>query len=113
VSRGFSGLRAWVVQRISAIYLALFTLIVAVAFVIAPPVSDTQWRAVVAQPLVQMAAGLYVLTLAAHAWVGLRDVIMDYLKPAGMRLAALSIVALILGASALWALRTLVLVNIP
>lgn len=110
---GFSGLRAWVIQRLSAVYLALFTLVVAGAFLVTPPGTHLEWRATVAQPLVQLAAGLYVLALVAHAWIGLRDVIMDYVKPAGMRLLVLSVVALILGASALWSLRTLVLVNVP
>lgn len=113
MSRGFSGLRAWVIQRLSAIYLALYTLGVAAAFLVAPPQSFGVWRATVAQPWVQLTTALFILALVAHAWIGLRDVVIDYVKPVGLRLLVLFAVVLLLGASALWALRALIIVNLP
>jgi succinate dehydrogenase / fumarate reductase membrane anchor subunit len=112
VRGGFSGLRAWVIQRLSAIYLALFTLVAAAAFLLAPPQSYEAWRATVAQPWIQLASALFILALVAHAWIGLRDVVMDYVKPVGLRLLVLFAIVLVLGASALWALRALILVTV-
>ena len=35
----------------------------------------------------RVATLLFVVSLAWHAWVGVRDILMDYVKPDGLRLA--------------------------
>jgi succinate dehydrogenase / fumarate reductase membrane anchor subunit len=54
----------------------------------------------------------FILALVAHAWVGMRDVILDYIKPVGLRLALLSLTAVLLAGSSLWALRSLLLASV-
>jgi succinate dehydrogenase / fumarate reductase membrane anchor subunit len=56
-----------------------------------------------------IASAGFIIALMAHAWVGMRDVILDYLKPVGLRLAVLSLTGLLLAGSGLWALRSLLL----
>jgi succinate dehydrogenase, hydrophobic membrane anchor protein len=49
-----------------------------------------------------VAFGLFALALLLHAWIGVRDVILDYVKPPALRLALLAAVALFLLANGLW-----------
>lgn len=107
MSRRATGLRAWVVQRVSAAYLAIFVLALAGRLAFAPPADAAAWRAWVADPWVNAAFGLALAALLLHAWVGVRDVLLDYVRPTGLRLAALALVALALAAYGWWGLRIL------
>ena len=48
----------------------------------------------------------------AHAWVGIRDVLMDYVKPLGARVGAMAVFALVFLASGLWALQAILSVGV-
>lgn len=109
MSRHTHGLRTWLLQRISAVYLAMFLLYVLVHCLRHGAHSYTQWQAWLTLPLMNIASAGFIIALMAHAWVGMRDVILDYLKPVGLRLAVLSLTGLLLAGSGLWALRSLLL----
>jgi succinate dehydrogenase / fumarate reductase membrane anchor subunit len=109
VSRHTHGLRSWLLQRISAIYMAVFLGYALVHCLSHGAHSYAEWRAWLTSPLVNLASAGFVIALVTHAWVGLRDVILDYLKPVGVRLLALSLTGLLLAGSGLWALRGLLL----
>ena len=102
-----SGQRAWLLQRITAVYAGAYVFL-AVAWLLArPPQDHAAWLALVSQPGVWLATALFVLVVLLHAWIGLRDVILDYLRPAGLRLAALVAAGgafLLMGLWALWIL---------
>ncbi len=100
MSRRAAGLRAWLLQRISAVYLALFV----VYYLLAGEAGGgyAAWRAWLAQPLPLLAMALFFIAVGIHAWVGMRDVIVDYVHHAGLRLLLLSIVGLVLLASLVW-----------
>ncbi|AHE98452.1 succinate dehydrogenase, hydrophobic membrane anchor protein [Thioalkalivibrio paradoxus] len=102
------GQRAWLLQRITAVYAGLY-LFVAVAVLLArAPADHAAWLALVAHPAVWLATALFVLVLLLHAWVGLRDVILDYLKPAWVRLTVLTLAAGAFLAMGFWALWILI-----
>jgi succinate dehydrogenase / fumarate reductase, membrane anchor subunit len=107
MSRRASGLKAWIIQRISAVYLALFTLYLLIHFLFAAPADYAAWKGWVARPGVSVAFLLFVPALLAHAWVGVRDVLIDYVRPIGARVFLLAIFAFGLIASGLWALQAL------
>jgi succinate dehydrogenase / fumarate reductase membrane anchor subunit len=67
-----------------------------------PPTSFLSWRGWVARPGVNLAMGAFFCALLAHAWVGLRDVIMDYVRPVAARLPAVALLAVGLLATAGW-----------
>jgi succinate dehydrogenase / fumarate reductase, membrane anchor subunit len=96
-------------QRISAVYLALFTVFIAFYFLLGAPASYAEWHAWMARPLVGMMWALFFVALLAHAWVGIRDVLMDYAKPTGLRLALLALLGLALIALGYWSLQVLLL----
>jgi succinate dehydrogenase / fumarate reductase membrane anchor subunit len=103
-----SGLRAWTIQRISAIYIALFTLTVMFALVFkGMPAHHMAWRELLSTPLVNLAVMTFFLALLMHAWVGARDVIIDYVHPLAARFTALAVAAVFLIVCGLWAARVL------
>lgn len=107
MSRSPQGLGAWLLQRLSGVYLGGFLLYCTARWLYAPPHNWTQWQAWMTHPLMRIASAGFLLALLAHAWIGMRDILLDYIRPLGMRLALLTLVALVLGGSGLWGLRVL------
>lgn len=100
-------------QRFTAVYIAGFVLFLVLRFGVSQGhLSYQAWRAWLGEPFVNFAAGLFVLSVMGHAWVGVRDVIMDYVRPSGVRVAALAVAALALLACAVWGLQVLVSVTV-
>jgi succinate dehydrogenase / fumarate reductase membrane anchor subunit len=81
------GLRDWLAQRITAAVMAVYSVIVAVVLLSGQPISYAVWRDLFAQGWMRVATLLFAASLAWHAWVGMRDIFMDYVKPTGLRLA--------------------------
>ncbi|MEJ2059642.1 MAG: succinate dehydrogenase, hydrophobic membrane anchor protein [Gammaproteobacteria bacterium] len=103
MNRVLSGLRAWVVQRMSAVYLALFVIYVALHTLLAPPGDYGAWRQWIGEPGMLLAVSLAYVALLLHAWVGIRDVVLDYIHPFILRLFVLFAIALFLVGCGLWA----------
>ena len=98
-----TGLRAWLVQRISAVYLAGFTVYLGGLSVIAPPISYSDWHGHMASTVVILAWALFFVALMLHAWVGIRDVLLDYIPMLWLRLGLLCLVGAALVVMGLWA----------
>jgi len=102
------GLGEWLLQRLSALYLAGFTVWMLVQFIIMPASIDyVTWKAWMANGGVRLAFALFFLSVLMHSWVGLRSVFMDYLKPLWARSAAQLLLAFGLLALAFWAVQIL------
>jgi succinate dehydrogenase / fumarate reductase membrane anchor subunit len=112
MSRRASGLRAWILQRISAVYLGVFTPVLLWHFLSAPPADYLVWRAWVALPWVSIGLFLYVTALMVHSWVGIRDVLIDYVHPLAIRVTLLTLFGLLFLGSALWALQAIFLAHV-
>lgn len=108
MTRPVQGLRAWGLQRISSLYLLGFILFVGGFFLVDPPLGYQQWRQWVARPGVSVGTALFFIMLLVHAWVGIRDVIMDYAHNLVLRVVLLGVVAFGLIACGAWAARVLV-----
>jgi len=111
VSQQADGLRGWLLQRISAVYLGLFLVYVLVHFWLEPHPDFAAWHNWVACPAVSIAGAGFILALLIHGWVGLRDVTLDYIHHLGLRLAVLTLVACLLIGCGLWALRILIVIS--
>jgi succinate dehydrogenase / fumarate reductase membrane anchor subunit len=109
---GATGLRAWVVQRLSAIYMAVFILLMPGLFIFSPPADYEAWRALLAQTPVSVAILLFYVSLLIHAWVGVRDILIDYVQWQVVRLLLLALFGLMLVASGLWLLEVILLARI-
>lgn len=102
-----TGLRAWLVQRVSAVYMLLFLVFILVHFVIDPPHSYPAWHAWIMSSSVSIVTAVFFAALLAHAWVGLRDVIMDYVHPIAFRVCLLVLLGFGLTALGVWVMRIL------
>jgi succinate dehydrogenase membrane anchor subunit len=103
----FTGMRAWWVQRVSAVYMLLFILFLLATLALRPMHAYPQWRAWVARPGTSLGFLVFAGALLAHAWVGLRDVLLDYARPARLRNGLLVAVALGLAGLGGWVLSIL------
>ncbi|HEY4956370.1 MAG TPA: succinate dehydrogenase, hydrophobic membrane anchor protein [Caldimonas sp.] len=106
----FTGLKAWWVQRVSAVYMLLFVLFLLYSFALQPLQAFPQWHTWMARPGTSVAFLVFFAALLGHMWVGLRDVLLDYARPAGLRqvlLAAVAFGLLGLGIWLLWILLRL------
>ena len=112
MSRKASGLRAWILQRLTAVYMALFLIYAVLLWLPAPPGSHAVWRAWVADPWVGIAALLFFLSLLLHAWIGVRDVLIDYVRPIGARLTLLTLVGVGLIGCGLWVLQVILMAGV-
>ena len=101
------GLRDWLSQRVTAVLMAIFTLILLVQLLLPGPLGYDRWAGIFSAQWMKLLTLVVVLALAWHAWVGMRDIWMDYVKPVGARLGlqVLTIVWL-LGCTA-WAVQVL------
>jgi succinate dehydrogenase / fumarate reductase membrane anchor subunit len=112
MSRRASGLRAWFLQRATAIYLILFTFFLLQHLIFCAPADQAAWQEWVAQPLVSLASLLFFASLLLHAWVGIRDVIIDYVHPTAIRITVLTVIGFGLVGCAAWALKIIILAQI-
>jgi succinate dehydrogenase / fumarate reductase membrane anchor subunit len=101
------GLKAWLIQRVTAVYLAIFFPFAAIKLIWLTPHNYEQWIAWVAHPFVNAALALFILSLLLHAWIGLRDVVMDYVKSAALRAGLFTMLIIFLSGCGMWALRLL------
>jgi succinate dehydrogenase / fumarate reductase membrane anchor subunit len=101
------GLRDWLVQRITAVLMALFTLVLLLQVLFGGPLGYDRWAAIFSQQWMKSATFVIVLALAWHAWVGMRDIWMDYIKPVGIRLALQVFTIVWLVGCAGWAIQVL------
>ena len=95
------GLRDWLAQRITAVIMAIYSVIAVVVLLSSKSITYSVWRDLFAQGWTRVATLLFMASLAWHAWVGVRDILMDYIKPAGLRLSlqvgALMVIASYIG----------------
>ncbi len=82
---GFTGLVAWWVQRASAVYMLLFGIFLLAASALRPLHGYAEWKAWVGRPGVTIGLVAFLVALLSHMWVGLRDVLLDYARPAGVQ----------------------------
>jgi succinate dehydrogenase / fumarate reductase, membrane anchor subunit len=90
VSGAHYGLTDWLLQRVTAVIMVIFTLVLLFGFVFFTDKNAMmydQWASLFKNPVMQILTFLTWLSLVYHAWIGIRDIWMDYVKPVGIRLA--------------------------
>ncbi|WP_367065538.1 succinate dehydrogenase, hydrophobic membrane anchor protein [Oryzisolibacter sp. LB2S] len=102
------GWRDFVVQRITAVLITLFTLLLlAKVLLIQGPIGYDSWAAIFAPQWMKALTFSVIVALIWHAWVGVCSVLYDYAKPAGFRLFLQSLAALWLVSCGGWAIQVL------
>ncbi len=107
--RTVTGLRAWLVQRVSAVFMLFFIVFLLFHFLLDPPRSYQDWHGWMRDSGVSAATSVFFVALLLHAWVGVRDVVMDYVHPIALRMSALALLGFGLAAMAAWVMRILLM----
>ena len=97
------GLRDWLVQRVSAVVMAVTAVVLFIALLTAAPQGYEAWRAFIMQGWMRILLLLTVLSLVWHAFIGARDIFMDYLKNDLFRLLKIIGIIIYLLVCLLWA----------
>jgi succinate dehydrogenase / fumarate reductase, membrane anchor subunit len=104
------GLKDWLAQRVTAVVMAFGTLIFVTVLLGGGPITYESWKALFTRGLMGLMPFLvllFVVSVLIHAWIGVRDILMDYVKPTGLRLAFQIATILWLVGCAGWAVRIL------
>lgn len=97
------GLKDWLAQRITAIVLAVYTVVLLVSLMVQPELGYGTWAGLFASAWMKVLTLLALVSLIWHAWIGVRDIFMDYVKPTGVRLFLQVLTIVLLVGYALWA----------
>jgi len=101
------GLRDWLIQRISAVLMALCSVALVVYLLLQPRLDYDIWTGLFSSQVIRALSLMFMISLLYHAWIGVRDVVMDYVKPAGARLVFHVLVILALLFYAIWSVQIL------
>jgi succinate dehydrogenase / fumarate reductase membrane anchor subunit len=81
------GMRDWLSQRVTAVLMALYTVVLLAQLVFASgPLGYDRWSGIFSAQWMKVLTFVVFMALGWHAWVGVRDIWMDYIKPAALRL---------------------------
>lgn len=101
------GLRDWLSQRVTAVLMALFTIVLLAQLLFGGPLGYDRWAAIFSSQWMKVITFVTIVSLTWHAWVGVRNVWMDYVKPVGVRLALQVFTMVWLVGCAGWAIQVL------
>lgn len=111
MNRRSYGLRAWMLQRLSAVYMTAYLIYFIFHVIMEPSQTYDAWRDWMSGPVMSITSALFFIAVLVHAWVGIRDVVMDYVKSITLRFGLLALVGLMLLVCGLWVLRILMQVS--
>ena len=101
------GLGDWLAQRITAIVMAVYGVILLVVVLRGAPLSYGVLKDLFTQGWMRVATLVFIVCYAWHAWVGMRDILMDYARPEGLRLGLQVLMLLIIAGYVGWTVQIL------
>jgi succinate dehydrogenase / fumarate reductase membrane anchor subunit len=101
------GLRDWLAQRVTAVVMVVFILCLTVVLLISPSHDYDALKAVFSNQWMRIASFLFLVSLFWHAWIGMRNILMDYVHATGIRLTLQILVILSLLFYTVWAVEIL------
>lgn len=101
------GLRDWLIQRITAVVMTVYILALGGYLLWQSDLNYDVWTALFSSLPVRTFTLLFLMSLFYHAWIGVRDVVMDYVRLAGLRLVFHVLVILALLLYVIWSVQIL------
>lgn len=113
-SFGRSGLYDWLIQRISALVLAAYTVFIVAYLLLNPALDHAQWSQLFGQLWMRVFSFITLISFLAHAWIGLWSVLSDYLtnrmlgaKATWMRLLCQVVLGVVAATYLVWGIEIL------
>jgi len=102
------GLRDWLAQRVTAALMALFTVLLLAQVIFSKgPIGYDKWAGIFSAQWMKVLTFTVIIALLYHVWVGMRDIWMDYVKPASIKLVLNVFTIVWLVACAGWGIQVL------
>ena len=86
-----SGLSDWVIQRVTAVILALYTLCILGVLLTQPDMDYAEWARHFDSIWMKLFTLMTLLSILAHAWIGMWTIATDYLTPMALGKAATTV----------------------
>jgi succinate dehydrogenase / fumarate reductase membrane anchor subunit len=99
-----NGLKDWLVQRVTAIYFAIYAVFLLGFLVIHPKLSYDVWLTLFHNVWFKVAGSLALVALSLHTWIGIWTVTTDYIKSLSVRLTTQMLVMVYLFIQFIWGL---------
>jgi succinate dehydrogenase / fumarate reductase membrane anchor subunit len=97
----------FLLQRLTALVLTAYCLLLAARVALAWPLDYVAWASIFVPLWMKVVTLVALAALLYHAWIGVRDIWMDYVKPVWVRLTLQTLTALWLLACAVWSVQVL------
>jgi succinate dehydrogenase / fumarate reductase, membrane anchor subunit len=104
---GRSGAYDWMVQRVTAVILALYTAFMVGLIIFTPDLDYATWSALFSKTWMRVFSLLALVSLGAHAWIGLWTISTDYLKNGVQRFIFQASCGLLMFIYFVWGVQTL------
>lgn len=104
---GRSGVADWLMQRVTAVIMLAYTLFILGFFLINNDLDFVTWKMLFQGTAMRIFSLMALLSIAAHAWIGMWTVATDYIKPTGTRVFYYLVVGLALFAYVVWGVQVL------
>ena len=101
------GMGSWLAQRVTAVMMALYSLIIGFVLIEEGPFDYPEWQELFANGWMRVATLLFAISLAWHAWIGVKEILIDYARPDSLRFALHVIFALVIAAYLGWTIQIL------
>lgn len=101
------GWKDWLAQRVTAVIMVVFSVVFAGLIVYKGSMNYEEWKELFACQWLRILTLLFLLSLFYHAWIGMRDVLMDYIKSIGLRLGLQVLVLLLVVVYSIWSISIL------
>lgn len=101
------GLRDWMLQRVTGAIVGVYAVFLMIVLLRQPTLDFITWRSLFGHTWMRVPTFVCLLAVYFHAWVGVRDVFMDYVKPTTLRLCLMVTVVVALVAYTVWTVQIL------
>jgi len=87
--------------------MVIYTLLVIAILLFQSPLQYAEWKALFSHQWMRFASLLFLLSLFIHAWIGMHDILMDYVHATGIRLGLQVAVIVALVVYSAWSIQIL------
>lgn len=101
------GLGNFIAQRVTAVVMALYSLIMLVVIAGGRPLTYGVWRDLFTQGWMRVATLLFAVSFAWHAWIGIKEILIDYARPDSLRFSLYVVFALVIASYLGWSIQIL------
>lgn len=103
LTRKYPGMRLWLSQRLTALFMAFYLVSLVIALLIIQPSGFAGWHAFFVPVWFRLVTFVFFVCLFIHAWLGVADVLKDYIFNKTLRGYLQIMVDILLFAYLIWA----------